>query len=203
MLKPVLKPVSKPVRILGVDPGSRLTGYGCVEVLSGRIRLVTHGTLRLETPSVPSTMAQRLHRLYEGLTELIREHRPGILVVENVFFAKNALSALKLGQARGVVLLASAAHGLELHEYNPTEVKKSIAGYGQADKDQVARVLQIILGKQTFATADASDGLALCVYHALGHVMGAAAAPRAASAPRKSASRRGSLADAVRHKLKG
>ena len=197
--------MSKMVRILGVDPGSRLTGYGCVEVGAGCIRLITHGTLRLtarHAQGPEATMSDRLSRLFRGLSEVIVEHKPQVLVVENVFFAKNANSALKLGQARGVVILTAAEHGLDLHEYSATEVKKSIAGYGQADKLQVARVLQVILGKQVFDTPDASDGLALSVYHALAHAMGARMLSDELRPAAKKRSRGGSIADAVRHRTK-
>ncbi len=178
------------VRILGVDPGSRFTGFGCVESHAGKLRLLEHGTLRLnEKTETARDLADRLLRLSEGLDEVILRSKPQILVVEKVFFAKNAMSALKLGQARGVVLLAGAAHSLEVREYNASEVKKAITGYGQADKDQVAKMLQALLGKQAFDTPDASDGLALAVYHAL---MGGSVAPKKSR----------SLADAVRHRAK-
>jgi crossover junction endodeoxyribonuclease RuvC len=93
--------------------------------------------------------------------------KPQALAVEKVFFAKNAVSALKLGQARGVVLLTGAIHDLEIHEYSVTEIKSAITGHGRADKEQVAKMLQMILGVQEFETADASDALALAMGHAL------------------------------------
>lgn len=157
--------------ILGVDPGSRLLGFGIIEKKGNVIRVLEHGTLRLfhkEYRDIPvdETTPSRLKEIHLGLSELIRKHRPTVLAVEKVFFAKNALSALKLGQARGVVLLTGALHDLEVHEYAATEVKSRIAGHGRADKEQVARMLKLILGGQEFETPDASDALGLAVAHA-------------------------------------
>lgn len=156
------------VRILGIDPGSRLTGYGCIDVIGNQIRLVTHGTLRLSNTGGKSVvpLERRLLSIYEGLTKVIEQHRPQVMAIEKVFFAKNAVSALKLGQARGAAILSGAIHSLTIFEYSPTEVKASLAGHGQADKTQIARVLQMILGAQQFDTPDASDGLAIALCHA-------------------------------------
>jgi crossover junction endodeoxyribonuclease RuvC len=157
------------MRILGVDPGSRLTGYGCVDFSGRTLKHVADGTLRLSNTGGRSEtpLEDRLFSLYEGLSEVIREYRPEVLSVEKVFFAKNALSALKLGQARGAVILTGRIHGLSIAEYSPAEVKSAVAGYGQADKEQVARMLQLMLGRREFVTPDASDGLALAICHAL------------------------------------
>lgn len=161
--------MSDPIRILGVDPGSRLTGYGCIQVDGKHLRAVEHGTLRLAKTSgrqeIP--LEKRLLDLFLGLNEVIDRLRPRVLAVERVFFAKNAVSSLKLGQARGVVLVCGALKGLELVEYSPTEVKRAVTGGGAAQKEQVARVLEMILGRQDFKTADSSDALALAVCHAL------------------------------------
>lgn len=157
------------MRILGVDPGSRLTGYGCVDFEGRSLKHVADGTLRLSNTGgraeVP--LEERLFLLYEGLSEVIRTYKPVVLSVEKVFFAKNALSALKLGQARGAVILTGRIHGLAIAEYSPSEVKSAVAGYGGADKTQVARMLQMLLGRRDFVTPDASDGLALAICHAL------------------------------------
>jgi crossover junction endodeoxyribonuclease RuvC len=112
-------------------------------------------------------LEQRLLSIHEGLSDVIREFKPAVLSIEKVFFAKNAVSALKLGQARGAAILSGAIHGLEIVEYSPSEVKSAIVGHGGADKEQVAKMLQLLVGVQKFATADASDGLALAVCHAL------------------------------------
>jgi len=155
------------MRILGVDPGSRLTGFGCVQVAGRQMTAVEHGTLKLASTSGKQEVAleQRLLDLFLGLTDVIERLKPQVLVVERVFFAKNAVSSLKLGQARGVVIVCGALKGLEIVEYSPTEVKRAVVGSGTADKLQVARVLEMILGRQEFATADSSDALALAVCH--------------------------------------
>lgn len=156
------------MRILGVDPGSRLTGYGIVDLMGSEIRHLAHGTLKIASTTGKSTMPleDRLLEIYHGLTRVIETYRPQILSIEKVFFAKNAVSALKLGQARGAAILTAKIHGLDVVEYAPTEVKATIVGHGRADKDQVARMLDLLLGKQEFATHDASDGLAMAVCHA-------------------------------------
>lgn len=152
-------------RILGIDPGSRLCGYGCIDVIGNQLQHVAQGTLRLvgreQTP-----FEQRLLLLYEGLNAVIQKFKPKIMVVEKVFFAKNVVSALKLGQARGVVLLCGAANSLEVYEYSPTEVKQAITGYGRASKEQISKMVQLLIGKREFETADASDALALSICHA-------------------------------------
>lgn len=158
-------------RILGVDPGSRLTGYGIVDVIGNEIKHVTHGTLKIALTTGKATipLEDRLLEIYKGLSQVIETHRPNTLSIEKVFFAKNAVSALKLGQARGAAILTAKIFGLNVVEYAPTEVKSAIAGHGRADKDQVARMLEMMLGKQEFKTSDASDGLALAVCHARIH----------------------------------
>lgn len=160
------------MRILGVDPGSRLTGYGCIDQLSGQfghqLHHVAHGTLRLARAHRKEVLPleDRLFLIYEGLSELIRQFKPQIMVVEKVFFAKNVLSALSLGQARGAVVLTGKIHAMEIAEYNPTEVKLAVVGHGHAAKEEVARMVQLILGSQEFPTLDASDALALAICHA-------------------------------------
>lgn len=156
------------MRILGVDPGSRLTGFGCIDLVGNQLRLVAHGTLRLSNTSGKADipLEARLYSLYEGLSEIIERHQPQVLSIEKVFFAKNAVSALKLGQARGAAILTGMIHSLRIAEYSPTEVKQRVVGHGRADKEEVARVVQLLFGQQKFATSDASDGLALAICHA-------------------------------------
>ena len=156
------------MRILGIDPGSRLTGYGCVDLIGDQVRHVTHGTLKLSATHGKSTvpLEERLLLIHQGLSEVIREFRPKIMAIEKVFFAKNAVSALKLGQARGAAILTGMIHGLSIVEYSPNEVKQSVVGQGHADKEQVARMVQILTGVKEFETSDASDGLALAICHA-------------------------------------
>lgn len=172
--------------ILGIDPGSRLLGYGIIEKTGTRVRVLEHGTVKLfhkEYRNIPvdETTPSRLKEIYERLSEIIQKHKPTVMAVEKVFFAKNAISALKLGQARGVVLLTAAVHDLEIYEYSVTEVKSMITGHGRADKEQVAKMLQMILGVQDFETADASDALAL----ALGHTLSTGNLPKSSKTSRK------------------
>lgn len=190
------------VRILGIDPGSRLTGYGVIDVIGNQIRMVTHGTLRLSNTGGKAVipLERRLLSIHEGLSAVIAEHRPHVMSVERVFFAKNAVSALKLGQARGAVILSGAIHGLEIAEYSPSEVKAALVGHGQADKQQVAKMVALLLGihEKKFATTDASDGLALAICHA--HLVCSGAFGRSDSKPALKASSRKknlSLAEAV------
>ena len=156
------------IRILGVDPGSRLTGYGCVDLSPHRLAHVTHGTLHLADTSGRATipLEDRLLALYEGLSAVIQEFKPQILSIEKVFFAKNAVSALKLGQARGAAILTGKIHGLEIVEYSPNEVKLSVVGQGHAGKEQVSAMIKLLIGSREFKTYDASDGLALAICHA-------------------------------------
>ena len=155
------------MRILGIDPGSRLTGYGCVDSAGNQLSHVTHGILKVANTSGKALVPfeERLLRIHQGLSEIIREFKPQIMVVEKVFLAKNAVSALKLGQARGAAILTGKIHGLSIQEYSATQVKQAIVGHGQADKEQVAKMVQILIGKRDFETFDASDGLALAICH--------------------------------------
>lgn len=160
-------------RILGVDPGSRLTGYGCIETAGNQIRHIAHGTLNLSKiwnnsqgrPALEVPFEERLLCLYQALSKVILELKPEIMVVEKVFFAKSATSALKLGQARGATLLTGKIHSLKIAEYSPTEVKLAVTGYGHADKGQVAQMVTLITSQRNFETPDASDALALAICH--------------------------------------
>lgn len=195
------------MRILGIDPGSRLTGFGCVEVRGREIRHIASGTLRLSSGRGGGAFEARLLKLFDELERIISRHRPSILVVEKVFFAKNALSALKLGQARGVVLVAGARHSLDLAEYSPAEVKQAVTGSGQADKEQVLKMVRLMTGHESFASHDASDALALALCHARGLSLvpsGARAKWQEAETASRSAGGRGkrqSLADALGHAI--
>lgn len=151
------------MRILGIDPGSRRTGYGVLDLVGKQTTLVSHGVI--ETGTEDSVHADRLFVLYTKLREVLLSSKPDVVSVEKIFFAKNAVSALRLGQARGVILLACAQSQLPIFEYNPTEVKSALVGNGRASKEEVAKMLKIIFGNQDFATADASDGIALAYCH--------------------------------------
>lgn len=144
-------------RILGIDPGSQATGYGIVEVSGGRIVPVAWGVIRT---GAGESFPGRLAKIQHDLSELIVAHRPGEAAVEKVFVAKNAASAIKLGQARGAALAACSAHGVAVHEYSPKEIKSAATGYGAAPKEQVAAMVRRILGIRGAIAADASDALA-------------------------------------------
>lgn len=155
--------MAAPVAVLGLDPGSQVTGYGVVRESSGRAELVAVGTIR--TPS-GGDMAQRLGVIYSRVAEIIKAHGPVEAAIESVFVAKNSASALKLGQARGAAMAACAVAGLSVAGYPPTQVKKSLVGVGRAEKEQVAFMVAQILGvKRPDWALDASDALAVAICH--------------------------------------
>jgi crossover junction endodeoxyribonuclease RuvC len=152
------------MRVLGVDCGGEFTGYGVVEqVDGGELQYITGGAVRL-SPREP--LAQRLLQVYTELRRLIDAHRPEIVAIEEVFYAANAKSALKLGQVRGVAMLAASASGLEVAEYAPLAIKSAVVGYGRAEKSQVQSMVTRLLrlGKAP-EPQDASDALALAICH--------------------------------------
>lgn len=151
------------MRIFGIDPGSRRTGYGCVETDGRRARLVTCGAI---SASADESFPQRLAIIHRQLTELLRSCRPECVAVENLFHANNVRSALKLGHARGVAMLAAIEAGCELVEYTPAEVKRAVVGYGRAEKPQVQQMVKLLLGMpQVPAPHDAADALAVALCH--------------------------------------
>lgn len=151
------------VVVIGLDPGSRVTGYGIVRECSGQAELVTTGTIR--TPA-GKDMGTRLGVIYTRLAELITAHGPAEAAIENVFVSKNPSSALKLGQARGAAMAACATHGLSVAEYEPSKVKKNLVGVGGAPKDQVAFMVARCLGiRKPDWPEDASDALAVAICH--------------------------------------
>ena len=150
--------------ILGIDPGTAALGYGIVEASRGRLREVDHGCLQT-SPDV--ALPDRLLAIHTLVDELIAVHSPGLLAVERLFFSRNAQTAFAVGQARGVVLLAAAQHRVPLVEATPNEVKSAIAGYGAADKEQVQRMVQVVLGMaERPRPDDAADALAIAVWGA-------------------------------------
>jgi crossover junction endodeoxyribonuclease RuvC len=151
------------MRILGIDPGSRLTGFGVVQVLSnGKIGYVASGVIRV--PAVD--LAARLKVIYEGVSEVIARYRPEVAAVEKVFMARNADSALKLGQARAAALLAAANCELAVSEYTALQVKQALVGKGHAQKEQVKHMVKVLLELSGNPQADAADALACAVCHA-------------------------------------
>lgn len=153
------------MRILGIDPGSRITGYGVVEHHSGRLRHIAHGTI----VTGEGDLAQRLRRIHDGLAAVIADTAPAAVAVEDIYVASNARSALKLGQARGVALLAGVLAGLPVFEYTAMQVKSAVVGYGRADKAQVQQMVKTLLALPAAAVTDASDALAVAICHGHSH----------------------------------
>ena len=150
------------VRILGIDPGSTVTGFGVLEQAGARVRHVAHGTVR---PVRHASLAERLATLQAALVELIATHRPDVVVVERVFVATSPQAALVLGHARGVALAAVGAAGLPLHVYAPSQIKLGVTGSGGADKRQVQAMVQRLLVLASPPPFDAADALAAALYH--------------------------------------
>ncbi|WP_339846913.1 crossover junction endodeoxyribonuclease RuvC [uncultured Halopseudomonas sp.] len=148
--------------ILGIDPGSRTTGYGIVREHAGRCEYVTSGCIRLGGGPLPG----RLKLIFEGLSELIKQYEPDILSIEQVFLARNPDSALKLGQARGAAIVAAVHTGMDVHEYTARQIKQSVVGTGAADKTQVQHMVTQLLGLSGTPQADAADALAAALCHA-------------------------------------
>ncbi len=147
--------------VLGIDPGTAALGYGIVERTGGSLRAVDYGCL---TTSADTAMPDRLRDIHALVVELIETHHPDLLAVERVFFSRNAQTAFGVGQARGVVLLAAAQAGVEVREVTPNEVKMGVTGYGSADKEQVGRMVSVILQLPEVPTPDdAADALAVAV----------------------------------------
>lgn len=150
------------MKILGIDPGSRLLGYGLVSKTGSKITAHAHGTLRFNTKVEAN---ERLIEIYRGVRELVEKFKPNHVAIEKVFMAKNAVSALKLGQARGVAILAVIEQNIQIFEYSPNAVKQSVVGFGHADKDQVQTMISRLVGIKEFSTVDASDALAIAICH--------------------------------------
>ena len=151
------------MKIVGIDPGSERTGYGCLESDGRRHRLITCGAI---TAAAGDTFPDRLARIHRELVALLARTRPECVAVESVFHAVNARSALKLGHARGVALLAAVEAGCDVVEYTPAEVKRAVVGYGRADKRQVQQMIKLLLGLDKVPSPyDASDALAVAICH--------------------------------------
>lgn len=147
--------------VLGIDPGTAALGYGVIERTGSRLRAVDYGT-HVTSPDLP--LPERLLAIHAQVAELVDTHRPDLVAVERLFFSRNAQSAFGVGQARGVVLLAAAQAGLPVREATPNEVKVAVAGYGNADKEQVGRMVTVILGLAEMPTPDdTADALATAI----------------------------------------
>ncbi len=151
------------MKVFGIDPGSARTGYGCVQSDGTRHRLIAYGAI-----AIPAANAfpEKLKIIHVELAALIARHKPDCIAIENLFHAVNARSALKLGHARGVAMLAAVEAGIPIVEYTPAEVKQSIVGYGRAEKGQVQSMIQLLLGLSAPPSPfDASDALAIAICH--------------------------------------
>jgi crossover junction endodeoxyribonuclease RuvC len=155
--------LTQPIRILGVDPGLRNTGWGIVDAQGTRLSFVASGCVRSEGGLA---MGARLRQLQEGLCEVIARHAPQEAAIEETFVNRDPQSALKLGQARGVALVAAALSGLEIEEYAANLVKKAVVGNGHAEKAQVAMMVRVLLPASFAASKDAADALAVAICHA-------------------------------------
>jgi crossover junction endodeoxyribonuclease RuvC len=149
--------------VLGIDPGTAITGYGLVKGEDDDLTLVAYGAI---TTSSDWPLPERLQRIYRELTAVIEDQQPTAVAVEELFFSKNVRTALSVGQARGVALLAAANAGLPIHEYTPLQVKQAIAGYGRATKDQVQQMVRMLLGLDNVPQPDdAADAIAIAICH--------------------------------------
>jgi crossover junction endodeoxyribonuclease RuvC len=149
------------VIILGIDPGTAALGYGVIDRTGGRLRAIDHGCL-VTSPDL--SLPERLLAIHALVADLIELHEPAVVAVERLFFSRNAQTAIAVGQARGVILLAAAQHGRPVREATPSEVKTAVAGYGAADKGQVARMVQLVCGMPSLPTPDdAADALAVAI----------------------------------------
>lgn len=150
------------MRVLGIDPGSRITGYGIVEQAGNRLVHVDNGAIFTDSAA---DFPGRLLRIFDGLSAVIAQYQPDEVAVENIFFSTNAQSALKLGQARGAAIVAAVHAGLPVAEYTALQVKQAVVGQGRAEKGQVQKMLKALLGLPEIAQADASDALAVAICH--------------------------------------
>jgi crossover junction endodeoxyribonuclease RuvC len=163
------------MRILGIDPGSAVTGFGVVDVQAGELVHVAHGTFR---PPRQSSMADRLYYLHEAVAAVVRDHAPDAAVIEQVFVSVSPRSALILGQARGVALAAVGAGGAALVEYSASSIKSAVTGSGRAGKRQVQNMVRRLLKLDRLPPSDAADALAAAICHAHQGRLGKLAAPR-------------------------
>ena len=151
------------IRIIGIDPGLRRTGWGIVESLGNSLRCVASGTVKSDDKA---DLASRLCQLHDGLAEILHSHVPHEAAVEQTFVNKDASATLKLGQARGIAMLVPARAGLRVAEYAPNAVKKAVIGVGHGDKKQIHMMVRVLMPKATFEGDDAADALAIAICHA-------------------------------------
>lgn len=162
-IRPHCSRIIRKMRILGLDPGTASTGYGIVDAIAGELAAVTYGVVRT---SAGERDARRLQQIYEAVNELIATYKPEAAAVEQVFFGRNVTTAITVGQARGVLLLALENAGIPIAEYSPPKIKETIVGYGNADKAQVQMMVRHLLHlDKTPQPDDAADGLAVAITH--------------------------------------
>jgi crossover junction endodeoxyribonuclease RuvC len=149
--------------ILGIDPGLALTGWGVIQSEGSKLSYLAGGVVKT---NAKAPMAERLATLHDGLQEVLKTYQPDTAAVEEVFVNSNAHTSLKLGQARGIALLLPQLHGLDVSEYTPLMVKKSVVGYGKAEKEQVAQMVKMLLPTADVSQADTADALAVAICHA-------------------------------------
>ncbi len=148
--------------VLGIDPGSIVTGWGLIEIEGNRLCHVAHGTIGV---SAALGQAARLRQIYRGIQDIVQQYQPAAVSLEKVFFSRNVQSALKLGQARGMALLAAAQNHIDVSEYSAAEIKVAVVGYGRATKEQVQRMVTALLCLRGAMRADAADALAAAICH--------------------------------------
>jgi len=151
------------IRIIGIDPGLRRTGWGIVESLGNSLRFIASGTVRSDDKAA---LATRLCQLHDGLADILQQAMPHEAAVEQTFVNKDAVATLKLGQARGIAMLVPARAGLLVAEYAPNAVKKAVIGVGHGDKKQIHMMVKVLLPKAIFDTEHAADALAIAICHA-------------------------------------
>jgi len=162
------------MRVLGIDPGSRITGYGVVDQIGNKLVHVDNGAIFTDKAE---DFAGRLKRIFDGLSEIIAQYGPDEVAVENIFFSTNVQSALKLGQARGAAIVAAVHAGLPVAEYTALQVKQAVVGQGRAEKGQVQKMLKVLLGLPEIAQEDASDALAVAICHINSHELRSKSGP--------------------------
>ncbi|HEY5820097.1 MAG TPA: crossover junction endodeoxyribonuclease RuvC [Mesorhizobium sp.] len=155
--------MAQAIRILGIDPGLRRTGWGVVESLGNSLRFVAAGTVKSDDKA---ELARRLCQLHDGLSRVLSEHAPDEAAVEATFVNKDASATLKLGQARGIAMLVPALAGMPVAEYAPNAVKKAVIGVGHGDKGQVAMMVKVLMPKALYDSEHAADALAIAICHA-------------------------------------
>lgn len=150
------------MRILGIDPGSRFTGFGVIDTEGTRLSYLASGCIRITDSELPG----RLKTIFDGMSEIVRTHQPDLVAIERVFMARNADSALKLGQARGAAITAVIQHDLPVAEYTALQIKQAVVGNGHAGKEQVQHMVRVLLSLGGAPQADAADALACAICHA-------------------------------------